>query len=273
MESKIAKALGMELNPVAILWADEKPQGALQFKEGKWGCVMWLFASAVKGKIAVFDRNTYGCWGGGVGLGFGNVYEKFPGGIECFYYFLSSGNKEWDKGRAVAEQIKPYITEEFYNDFLEGERYLKNPEKVKEFVEQLPIMDIPAKYIIFKPLNDVNPDIEKPKVVVFPVNPHQLSALVILANYTGKGFENVIIPWAAGCQTVGILAYKSAESKPQKAVIGLTDISARKNLRKQLGNNILTITFPYEMFLEMEENVDGSFLQRPVWLSLLDKKA
>jgi len=268
VESRIANALKMVLNPVAIIWSNKKPENALQFKEGKWGCVMWLFANATKGKTAVFDRKTYGCWGGGVGLGFGNKYFDFPGGIECFYYFLSSGNKNWEKGKKVAEKIKPYITEEFFDDFLEGERYLKTPEIVKKFVENLPIMDVLSKYIIFKPLKEVNPHEEKPILIVFPVNPHQLSALIVLANYGRESFNNVIIPWAAGCQTIGICAYKECYSKPQKAVVGLTDLSARKNVRKQLGDNIFTFAIPFEMFLEMEENVESSFLYRNVWKHL-----
>ena len=81
MESNIASALNLKFNPVAIIWSDEKPKGALQFKQRKWGCIMSLFAQAAKGRIAVFDRKTFGCWGGGVGLGFGNQYVNVPGGI------------------------------------------------------------------------------------------------------------------------------------------------------------------------------------------------
>ncbi|MEJ5227549.1 MULTISPECIES: DUF169 domain-containing protein [Thermodesulfovibrio] len=269
MESKIAKALKMELNPVAIIWSDKRPENALQFREGKWGCVMWLFANAVKGKVAVFDKNTYGCWGGAVGLGFGNKYLDFLGGIDCFYYFLSSGNKEWEIGKNVAEQIKPHVTKEFYEEFLEGERYLKTPENVKKFVEQLPIMEVPARYVIFKPLKDVNLQEKEPVVVVFPVNPLQLSALVVLSGYGRESFENVVVPWGAGCQTIGIYAYREAKSDFQRAVIGLTDLSARKHVKKQLGDNLLTFSVPFKMFLEMEENVEGSFFERNVWQYLI----
>ncbi|MCS7163883.1 MAG: DUF169 domain-containing protein [Thermodesulfovibrio sp.] len=271
MESKIAKALKMKLNPVAIIFSNKKPENALQFKEGKWGCVMWLFASAAKGKTAVFDRNTYGCWGGAVGLGFGNKYLEFLGGIDCFYYFLSSGNKNWDKGKAIAENIKPFVTKEFYEDFLEGERYLKSPELVKKFVEKLPITEVPAEYVIFKPLKEVILKEERPIVIVFPVNSHQLSALVFLANYERENFENVIVPWGAGCQTIGIFAYKEANSDLPKAVLGLTDPSARKQVRKYLGDNIFTFTLPFNFFNELEQNVEGSFLERSTWQALSDK--
>lgn len=82
---------------------DESPEGATQFKEGKWGCIMWLASVAFKGRPAVADINTFGCLGGGTGLGFGNQYLSWPGGIECFYAFLSNGNEHTEHGRRMAE--------------------------------------------------------------------------------------------------------------------------------------------------------------------------
>ncbi|MFH2118960.1 MAG: DUF169 domain-containing protein, partial [Pseudomonadota bacterium] len=79
MESRIAQAIETKHPPIALIWSDEKPEGALQFQEGRWGCVMWLAASAVKGRPAVCDAKTFGCFGGGVGMGFGEQYKSFPG--------------------------------------------------------------------------------------------------------------------------------------------------------------------------------------------------
>jgi uncharacterized protein (DUF169 family) len=204
VKSKIAGALNLKYSAVAVLWTDEKPEGAREFKEGKWGCVMWMLAGAAKGKTAVFSEETYGCWGGGVGLGFGNQYLKFPGGTACFNYFLSTGNDQWDQGKAVAKQIEGFMTKDSLEDFREGERYLKTPELVEDFVKNLPIMEPPARYTLFKPLGQVDREKEAPEIIVFLATPDQLSALVILANYGRKGNENVIIPYAAGCQTIGI---------------------------------------------------------------------
>ena len=39
MQSKLAEAIGLASSPIAVVLADEKPQGAVQFKEGGWGCV------------------------------------------------------------------------------------------------------------------------------------------------------------------------------------------------------------------------------------------
>jgi hypothetical protein len=102
MDSKLGRALVLAHQPVAVLLADDAPAGAARFVPGKWGCVMTMFAAAARGRAAAFDRATYGCWGGGVGLGFGNPYLDFPGGLPCFTRFLSSGNSSWDPGREVA---------------------------------------------------------------------------------------------------------------------------------------------------------------------------
>lgn len=273
MESLIAKAIQLKYQPVALMWSDEKPADAMQFAEGKWGCVMWLAVHAAKGKAAVADKKTFGCFGGGVGLGFGNQYENFPGGIEGFCHFLSTGNAGRKDGMAIAEKIKPFLTKESYDNFLHGERYVKSPELVARFVEALPLTRIPATYIVFQPLSDVDSVKEKPQTIIFFVNPDQLSALTVLANYGRGDNENVIIPYAAGCQTIGIYPYREAQSKKPRAIVGLTDLSARVYVRKQLGDsNLMTFAVPFALFAEMEQNVPGSFLERHTWQSLLSEK-
>jgi uncharacterized protein (DUF169 family) len=274
MESAIAKSIKLQYQPVALLWSNEKPQGAMQFSENKWGCVMWLAAAAARGKSAVADAKTFGCFGGGVGLGFGNQYKNFPGGEEGFCHFLSTGNAGREGGLELAEKIKPYMTTESYDHFLHGERYIKSPALVEKFVNLLPIKDIPEKYVVFQPLDKVDRTGEKPQVIIFFVNPDQLSALTVLANYGRGDNENVIIPYAAGCQTIGIYPYREAKSVKPRAVIGLADLTARVYIRKQLNNpNLMTFAAPFALFEEMEQNVHGSFLERDIWRSLLSEKS
>lgn len=273
MESEIAKAIKLKYQPVALMWSNEKPAGAMQFSEGKWGCVMWLAVSAAKGRPAVADAKTFGCIGGGVGLGFGNQYKNFPGGEEGFCCFLSSGNAGRPGGAELAEQIKPFMTRESHDNFLHGERYIKNPDGVRNFIDALPLTDIPAAYVVFKPLSDVDPVKETPQTVIFFADPDQLSALTVLANYGREGNENVIIPYAAGCQTMGIYPYREAKSAMPRAVVGLTDLSARVYIRKQMGDShFMTFAIPFALFEEMEQDVPGSFLERHTWQSLLAEK-
>lgn len=268
MESRIAEAIRLKIPPVGLLWADEKPDRAMMFQAGKWGCVMWLVAAATKGKTAACDVATFGCVGGGVGLGFGNQYRNFPDGEEGFCHFLSTGNAEREGGKEMAEQVRPFLRDEAFDHFLHGERYIKDPTLVRRFLAVLPMREIPARYVVFKPLAEVDPERDNLRTVIFFADPDRLSALVVLANYGRGDNENVFIPYAAGCQTIGIYPYREAESPRPRAVVGLTDLSARLYLRRQLGGNLLTFAVPKALFEEMEGNVTGSFLERSTWQGL-----
>jgi len=272
MDSAIAKATGMRFKPVAILFSHERPEKARQFKEGKWGCVMFMLGAAAKGSTAVFDRKTFGCHGGGVGLGFGNQYKNFPGGEDCFSYFLSVGNASWEKGQQVCKELEPFLHGEMYDNFVHGERYIRSPELVENFIENLPIVDVPYEYVVFKPLKDVVLGQDVPEVIVFFGDMDQISALSILANYSRKGNENVIFPFAAGCQNIGIYPFREARSEHPRAVLGMNDISARVAMKRILKDDVMTFAAPFRFFQEMEKNVPGSFLERGTWKQLMALK-
>jgi hypothetical protein len=227
-----------------------------------------LASVATKARVGAFDRETYGCWGGGVGLGFGNCYESFPGGMEGFCGFLADGNKGSEKGRAIGEQLASGAGKRLAEDFLEGERYLKNARTTERFVASMPMRDIPAKHVVFKPLEQADPAKDDIKSVTFFVDPDQLSALVILANHTDPGRENVCVPWGAACQVIGVFGYRELEREHPRTLIGMTDISARNVVKSQLGKNMMSLTAPWPLFLEMENNIDGSFLSRTTWREL-----
>jgi uncharacterized protein (DUF169 family) len=268
MQSKIAKCLKLRYEPVAILCSDEKPADALGFKGCKGGCVMVLFAqTAAKGRSAAFDRENFGCFGGGAGLGLGRHYENFPfGGIETFKYFLSTG-LEGQQRDDLVKKICSQGSGEQVENFLQGERYKKTPALVEDFLKELPAMEVSKRYVVFKPLKELAEE-EVPVVVVFLADADQISALIGLANYDRPGVENVFAPMGAGCHQIGIYAFREAQSDRPRAVLGLTDPSARKNVRHILDKDVLTFALPYRRFLEMEKNVEGSFLERSTWRSL-----
>jgi hypothetical protein len=124
--------------------------------------------------------------------------------------------------------------------------------------------------VVIKPLGSLAQG-EEPKVVTFLVDPDQLSALVVLANYARPGIDNVRIPFAAGCASLALYPFYEAGQANPRAVIGLTDISARYYLRKPLGKDILSFTVPWNLFKEMEGNVSESFLTRFAWKSMMGK--
>lgn len=271
MRSAIAEMVGLEHSPVTILWSDVLPEDAVQFKKGRWGCVMAAFgAVAARGKTAAFSSETYGCPGGGVGLGLGDCYADFLGGHEGFYGFLSSGNETAENGKELCELASRFLHGAQLEHFKHGEHYRKSPAVVRKFVETLPMMQPSAKYLIFKPLAQVAPD-ERPEVVVFIVNPDQLSALMLLANYESEDSMNAIIPQAAGCQSIGIFTFREARSKRPRAVVGLNDPSARLMLRS-LGRDVLTFSVPMALFEQMEINAPGCFLEGGTWRELSVRK-
>lgn len=235
MESRLIKELELRYEPVAVLVSNEKPESALQGKEGTRSCIVPLFIAAMKGKTSVFERKTTLCPGGIAGLGFGQ-FPNYPNGIE---YFLTTGK----------------------SGQFEGEGYIKNPELGRDFVEGLPITDIPYQYVIFKPLSQVNMDKETPVLITFCVNNDQLSALVVMANYYRKGNENVMIPQSSGCQSIFLIPYAESQKENPRAVIGLTDVT----VRPMLDSDIISFSVPYKMFIEMEKNVAGSFLEKKLW--------
>ena len=236
MESRIVQSLKFRRQPVAILFTDEKPERAAQFKAHRWGCVMSMLSAAGRGWTAVFDRQTTGCLGGQTGLCFGDGYRSRDMGA-----FLSTG-REGEEGLA----------------------YLKTPELAESFVKSLPVTEIAQTYVVLKPLIKVDEEKETPQVVVFLANADQISALGVLANYDRPGGDAVVAPFASGCQAICLLPVAEGEGEAPRAVLGGMDISARPHLDPDL----LTFTVPWAMFLTMESNVAGSFLERDGWKEL-----
>jgi uncharacterized protein (DUF169 family) len=244
MQSQLADALGLKYSPVAVLLTDNKPASAMQFKEDKTGCVAAMMLAAAKGRTAAFDRRTFGCPGGGTGIGFGDCYAGFP-----IDRLLSTG------GSAVLRDGRRF-------EMGEGERFFANPQIADDWVRSLPYRNVPTEYVVFKPLLDVSPE-ESVSVIVMLVGPDQLSALVTLAGFRSGATNRVVARWGGACQSI-LFAHAEAEKDDPCGVIGLFDIAQRSKVER----DVLSFTVPYRMFLEMESHLDESFLHTAAWWEL-----
>ncbi len=104
-------------------------------------------------------------------------------------------------------------------------------------------------------------------LVSFLVNPDQLSALVVLANYDRATNDNVKIEFGAGCHSLFLFPYQEIDKPDPKAVIGVVDITARP----YVDPDMLSFTVPWNMFLDMEENIPGSFLEKKDWAKVRER--
>lgn len=236
MKSRLAEVLKLRYQPIAIYFTNDRPEGAISLPEGKWACVVGMVTAAMRGRTVALSRKTVTCWGGGVGMCFGNWYPNFPGGIE---YFLSTGRGE---------------------GYRAGELYKQSPELAKTFVDALPMTDVEAEYVVLCPL-DLVPAGTEPDVVVMYANCDQLSALVVLSNYDREGGENVVFPFSAGCQSICLLPYAERLKDKPRSVVGMADISARPLIDKDL----LSFAVPYKRFVELEANVEECFFTAEAW--------
>jgi len=273
IKSDIAEKAGLKTEPVAIVWSNTKPEHVLEIRPGTWACLMWFYAkAALEGKVTALSRNAFGCSGGAMGIGFGRPFEKHSSGNEeNFCCFLSNGREGSKDTDAYDTQLESISNSHQKEMLIVGERIKKNPSIAKEFLKALPFYDVPTEYVLFKPLSLTEPD-EMIKSIIFLANPDQISVLSILANYhRGQITDGVVVAaGAAGCQAIGVCTYNEEKSENPRAIVGLTDLMARKSVRRTLGSDKLTFSVPYRLFLEMETNVPGSILESELWIELRD---
>jgi uncharacterized protein (DUF169 family) len=251
MQSALVDALRMDTSPVAVILTDDKPEGALQFKEGRWGCVASTLLSVAKGRTAVFDRKTFGCPGGGVGLGFGDQYEQCNFAIDAL---LSTGDAQ------IAEQIQRS------SKMGEGERFFKSPDVVRSWVGSLPMTDVPSQFVVLKPFDQLA-ESDAPALLVFLVNADQLSALVVMSDYSRGSGESAIVRFGGACASI-LFGYAEADREQPRGIIGFFDIAQRSHVTRET----LSFTAPWALFEEMEANVAGSFLEMEDWRELQERQ-
>ena len=269
MESAIVRNLKPEFEPVALIWSHTIPDDALRFKEGKFGCILYLFAAASRrGRIAGGSRESIACNGGCAALGLGVVFDESDEMLDRYAAVFSKGLQSTTDPEAYEAHIE--VAPDTWRSLLEhGERRHRNAELAKEWIlSGLPRYDVPCDYVLFKPLGRANSD-ENVRAVIFPVNPIELAGLVTLAGSVMHGTDTILVPQGPDCSRIAAFAYAEADSDAPRAVLGMFGVDGREVMRKRFRDDVLTLTLPEPLFSQMEKEADDCIFQTPSWQALV----
>jgi hypothetical protein len=143
---------------------------------------------------------------------------------------------------------------------LEGERYKKSPELVRETMKMQPAFTAPGAFIVFKRWDKLG-ESDYPEVVIFFAKPDVLSGLFTLSSFDEPGNDAVFSPFGAGCSTIVQYPYLEKDAERPRAVIGMLDVSARPCVPA----DVVTLAAPMKKFVRMVENMEESFLAADSW--------
>ncbi len=235
------KYFGKEELPLALFYTDRESDSPLVVASQERRCMVSELGRAREGGETLrFGAGSFACLGGRRYAGYSDRLRP------KFEYFLSCG-----------------IPGE-----MEGERYKKTPELVRELLARAPAFRAPKPYLVVKRWDTLTTE-DDPEVAVFFARPDALSGLFTLSGYDTADDEAVIAPFGAGCSTIIQRPYLERERPTPRAVLGLFDVSARPSVPA----DTLTFAVPYDKLLSMMNNMDESFLITESWAAVRKRLA
>lgn len=229
--------VGTDELPIVFFYTNDESYA--RFKpENLIRCVVGYLNIALDGKTVCLDAETIACPGGKRYLGFSQEIRPE------FEYFLSHGIP----GK------------------LEGERYKKNPELVRELMKHYRPFKAPKKYAVFKRWDKLD-ERDEPEIVIFLSRPDVIAALFTLANFDHPDMHGVLAPFGSGCASIIYNPYMELESENPRAFLGMFDISARP----YVSSEVLSFAIPWKKFVRMIENMEESFLITESWRKIKER--
>ena len=213
--------------PMCWYFTEDPGEDALAFKRDKWVCMfMYLKLLGKTGRPLAFSKDRgETCVGAAEYFGFRPIAEERG-------WFLSD-TEHFKKNRALAEAYRRESRDRIY------------PPK--------------APYLCMAPKERVQ-DAETVEVVNLFPDVAGLTALSAMAGYDREeNSGNFQIPFASGCQSLFTLPYDQGFKEKPYAVAGLSDPFARNFIPKDM----MTFSMPAGRFLEITNNIPGSFLDPP----------
>ena len=220
----------------AIGWyfSAEELDNSFVFEKDKWVCMfMYLKLVINKGKRIRFS---------------GDYGSACSGPAELFGFQELSGSD----GKFIAETERFKKTRELARDHYEVSLASIRPPK--------------EKYLYMEKLENMDGDKEIEVVNLFP-DVTALACLGGLSHYDrGKDMPNVLTPCASGCQSAFTIPYNEKFQTKPKSVIGVME----PLVRKIIPEDMVSFSVPSNRFVEMANNIKGSFLEKDFISPLLN---
>lgn len=209
-------------------FSDYCPGNAIISDEGGWPCMFEEITKVSLGRTLCLSKQYPGCAGAACYLGYEKPLEH--------------------AGRFLAEK----------------ENYKKNPDLGDAFFDSIEAPPPRTDYLVLDTISDMADDIDI-EVVVLWVDAQSLAALVTLANYDKPSNDNVLLPFASGCQSIWTIPFREKFKSSPKAVAGMMEPSTRRFLPAE----VLSFAVWSNRFIEMSGHITGSFLENESWIRLV----
>ncbi len=224
--------------PITFFYSDELHGAEVAKRPRAHSCLICELTRVRQGTSLAYMESNISCLGAKRYLGFTHVIRP------NFEYFLSCG----------------------IPSVLEGERYIRTPEQVRELMKEMKQIPKTNEYIIFKRWDKLTGE-DNPLVVVFFATPDVLSGLYTLANYDRVYGEGVLAPFGSGCGAIVHHPFLENEKPDPHAILGMFDVSARPCV----PDNTLSFAVPIKKFVKMVSFMDESFLGTNSWKKVMKR--
>ena len=244
---RLTEILRMDNHAVAIYRNDTIPEGAFVPDNH---CIIppLLVRCSRLGHMCATDNEHAACHGSKSGLGFGGVPNR--------------QRSAWSVS-TVPECERPTM-----KHMGSGQSLFKTPEIALLQMEAVKDYGDGKDVIVFQDLDEAESEGRPIEVVVFLVDPARITALQQLAAFSKETpGPAVIMPYGHACQQIYAIPRAEGESDDPHAVLGMTDMYARR----YIGKDQMSFAVPYKLYRRMVSDIDDSFLMKEKFIANFER--
>ena len=245
--NRLAEILRLENHPVAIYRAPSIPEGAFV---PDTHCIIppLLVRCSRLGHVCATDDEHAACHGSKSGLGFGGISNR--------------------QRSAWSASVIPESERSTMKHMGSGQSLYKTPEIALTQMEAVKDYGDGKDVIVFQDLEEAESQNRPIEVIVFLVDPARLTALIQLASFSkATPGPAAIMPMGHACQQIYAIPRAEGESDDPHAVIGMTDMYARR----YIGKDQMSFAVPYKLYKRMMSDIDDSFLMKEKFIANMEK--